>query len=107
MNDDARVFFLVYVLIATGISIPIALALEPKLKAHVPNIRPYKWGYYVGCMLIAGAPLALLGLYMALTEHKDTGKNLGLAAYFAAQVISGVFILRRRRWAWVLGTIVS
>jgi hypothetical protein len=108
MNDDIAGLFDLYFLAAIGFSIWIAFKLEKRLKMRLPHVRPYKWGFYTGCMGVAGAPLLLISP-IAISTAK-TGEDmlgvLALAAWLIIQSVCGFFIIKRRRWAWVIGTIL-
>ena len=107
MTDENIVLFDLYLLIAIGISIRMAFKLEKGLKIRLPHTRPYKWGFYAGCMGIACAPLGLLSL--AVIPTAKTGEDMlaifAAGVWFLVHTVCGIFIVRRKRWAWVVGTV--
>ena len=113
MNTDTIKSLLdLYVLVAVVASICIASSLEKSLKTRLPATRPYMWGFYTGCMGVACAPLAVvaaLGMAVAgINGRWETfGLFLALTAWLALSTVSGWFIIKRKRWAWLLGTILS
>src|SRR5438093_9586271 len=105
MNNDIITFSWLYIPIAIVGSIFAASKLERRLKACLPATRPYRWGYYVGCMGVACAPLAALAAIAALATGtkggwEDVGYFLGLAFFFALHAVCGWFIIHRKQWAW-------
>jgi drug/metabolite transporter (DMT)-like permease len=111
-TNDITLLSWLYVLAAIVSSIFVALALEKRLKIQMPATRPYRWGFYVGSMGLACAPLALFfGAATIVAGRNDRWEGVGycsvITVFFALHVICGWFIIRRTRWAWVIGTIFS
>jgi TPR repeat protein len=101
-----------YFFVAVVASICIASSLEKRLRARLPATRPYRWGFYNGCMGVACGPFAVLtalGMAVAgLNGRRETfGLFLALTVWLALFAVSGWFIIQRKRWAWVVGTVVS
>lgn len=71
-------------MIAVVVSMVMATRLEHKLKARLPHTRPYQWGFFLGCMGFWFGPA-----------------TLGISA------LCGWGIIKRRRWAWVVGTLLT
>src|ERR1035437_1896021 len=113
MNPDTiQSLLYLYGFVAVVPSICIASSLEKRLKARPPATRPYQWGFYTGCMGVACGPLAVLTtLGMAVAgingRWETFGLFLALTMWLALSAVSGWFIIQRKRWAWVLGTILS
>jgi len=110
--DNITSLSYLYILAASVGSIFAARALERRLKARTPATRPYRWGFYVGCMGLACAPLALmtaLGMVLAGTNGRweEFGAYLAYSVFFIIHMIAGWFIIERKRLAWVIGTIFS
>lgn len=101
-----------YIIVAALLSVVAAFVLESRLKRRLPNTKPFKWGYYVGSTGVACLPLAALCLLGALVNAaaNDWGnfsEMLGYAAWLAVCGVSGLFMIWRKRWAWIVGTILS
>src|SRR3954470_17766255 len=99
MNDELIGLWFLFLLVAIGVSIPVAFSLEKRVKARLPHTQPYKWGFYTGCMGVACAPLALLFLAVIPTA-KTSDETLGcfaLAAWLGVHGVSGWFIIKRKR----------
>ena len=112
MNADDTSLWCLYIFVAIIGSIFAARALERRLKAKTPATRPYRWGFYVGCMGVACAPVAavtVLGMVVAATNGRweAFGECLGYTVYFVINAVAGWFIIQRKRWAWVIGMIFS
>ena len=110
MDHHHNVFWPLVSLFATAISIPVALFLDKRLAARLPHTRPYKWGFYLGCMnIIVCAPLALLLFGIAGFGKTSDALLAGVVggAWFLFHAVCGFYIIKRRRWAWVLGTVLS
>jgi len=110
-NDISSLSYL-YIFPAIIGSIFAAQALERRLKAKTPATRPYRWGFYVGCMGVACAPPAVvtaLGMAVAATNARweAFGTCLAYTVFFVIHAVAGWFIIQRKRWAWVIGTIFS
>lgn len=110
MKSDAAASMVFLYFFATSIvSILVALSLEKRFKARNPATRPYRWGFYVGCVGIAWAPVVpifSLGAIVAGAKGQWFLSGLFLfgMAYILVQAVCGWFIIQRRRWAWVVGT---
>src|ERR1043165_3162238 len=76
-------------------------SLDRKRLSKCPGKYPYKWGYYTGLSLFS-APVWLLGL---------TGQGPGscVPALVLATVYwpTGIFVLKRRKWAAIAGTVLA
>lgn len=107
MSEEITALIWLYIFICVGGSIPIAFQLEKKLKEHLPRTRPYKWGFFFGCINMACAPLALLMLFLIPEGGDDAAIGLLLFIYFGVLTLCGYFIIKRKRWAWVVGTILQ
>lgn len=97
---------------AVIISLLAAYWLDLRLKARLPANRTFMWGFFFGCICIAFAPLAVLSGVeaMAAASRAKWAACQVHAIYtviFALNVVSGGFILRRKSWAWILGTCLS
>ena len=112
MNNPMELLFFVYGVAAIVGSIFAAGALERRLKLRSSASRPYRWGFYFGCMGLASAPLALVGI-LAMVEAgiKQTPQQFGFCLaytlFFSLQAVCGWFIAQRKRWAWVLGSLFT
>lgn len=110
--DDITLFSYLYFFVAVAASIFVALKLEKRLKARLPATRPYRWGFYVGCIGVAGIPfvalMALASLGAMITKQPGVATEcLVYTVYFAVQAVCGWFIIKRKRWAWAVGTAAS
>jgi hypothetical protein len=101
-----------YIFGAVIASIWAAQILEKRLKTRLPQTLPYRWGYYFGCMGLACAPFALFFacaviIFASYDKAELVGEYLVYTAYCGFQALCGWFIIKRRWWAWVFGTIFS
>jgi hypothetical protein len=103
VNDGSFSPTIIYAIVSQIVSIPSAFALEARRVKRSAETKPYTWGYYFGCSCLCWFPLGLLGVYVWITGSPNVGL---FALWFIAIGTSGVFIIRRRRWAWVVGTIL-
>ena len=97
---------------AVIISLLTAYWLDLRLKARLPANRTFMWGFFFGCICIAFAPLAVLSgveAMAAASRAKWAAYQVHViyAVVFALNAVSGGFILRRKSWAWILGTCLS
>jgi hypothetical protein len=113
MTADGITFFAnFYAFLAIIVCAVAAIRLENRLKLCNPETRPYRWGFYVGCIGVAGCPLALLTAVAGIDAVKAGQPGLAAgyltgAVYLAVQAVCGWFIIKRKRWAWVAGTATS
>ena len=113
MNPDTiHPLLYLYVFVAVVASICIASSLEERLKARLPATRPYRWGFYNGCMgsglrSACGGDCTWNG--GGRPKWQGGGFRLLLRLYSLAcgATVCGWFIIQRKRWAWVLGTVLS
>ena len=83
-NLTEYIIGVVLLMIAVGVSMAASDKLERTRKSRLPQTQPYQWGYFIGCLSFWFAPA-----------------TLGLSA------LLGWGIIKRRRWAWVVGTILT
>ncbi len=103
----------VYLVGALILSLLAAFWFDLRLKARLPANRPYTWGFFFGCLCIACCvPLAavsgletvraaLSGKWAACEIHAIYSLLFGLSA------ICGWGIVKRKGWAWILGTLLG
>lgn len=91
------------IFVATMFCILMSFSMERKLKKRLPNTRPYKWGFFVGCLDLVAAAIMLL---MFFIDTAVGDKPLYIAASVIG-VIFGYYIIKRKRWAWGVGTILT
>ncbi len=88
------------------VSIVVALLLEARLKPRRAWGLPYVWGYFQGSSgLIAGSLAFVAGLAGAEYGINSTVLTLILAGAIWAP--AGYYVIRRRRWAWIVHTAAS
>jgi hypothetical protein len=113
MNPDTiQSLLYLYGFVAVVASICVASSLEERQKSRLPATRPYRWGFYNGCMGVACAPLALLFLVAMVAsamagKGEAFGSSLVYSVWLTACALCGWFIIERKRWAWVVGTVLS
>ena len=84
---------LVVVLFASPIF--IASTLDSRLHNKQPNVRPYKWGYWMGCSCFL-PPLIMI-----------VGDFVPLLIIFSIFVPIGFLVIDRNRWALIVVTLLT
>jgi hypothetical protein len=93
----------VIVIVAIG-----AFRVDRERRSRNPGTRPFRWGYVQGVTMLISGLLGTLGNWGILTgAYKASPSAATGAAICFWTAISGALLLRRRRWSWVLGTILS
>jgi NADPH:quinone reductase-like Zn-dependent oxidoreductase len=82
---------------ATLAPIAVALVLDRRRRRRHPGERPFRWGYY----------FSLQSFVMALIVGGLLGSTLGAAVLGLVYAALAWAFARRRRWAWILLTILS
>ena len=88
----------------------ISFILEGRRKNNpAASPLPFTWGYYVGMSgFLMGAYCAFAAIFVALAGEKDAGASAaGLLILAAAWGPAGFYAMKRRKWAWVITTILS
>ena len=81
--------------------------LEGKANKNHPDRKPYTWGYFVGVgALTSGALYALLMFYAALEAYRDKDILIALGFLFAIHSIAGYYVIKRKKIAWVISTVL-
>jgi uncharacterized membrane protein len=112
-NGDWAVRFFLAGLIIVPVVIAFALAfpLESKRRKKSPGTLPYKWGYYWGVYWICFWSGGFLSIFLFdLTKPwsiQDKILAVGFVGIGAALAAPGYFVVKRRKWAWVVTTILS
>jgi hypothetical protein len=88
----------------------ISFILEGRRKNNAPpNQLPFTWGYFVAMSsFLLGSYIMLFALYIAVAAKED--RIVGGVLLFligAIWAVPGYYAIKRRRWAWVVTTIVS
>jgi len=109
VNVRITVLACYYLILAAIVCIFVARQLDEKRKVRLPMTRSYRWGYYLGCVAMSGAPVAMLALCSLMfgASVEDYGFLLTIACFFGLHAVCGWFVVQRQRWAWVLGTLAS
>jgi hypothetical protein len=87
----------------------VSIILEGRRKNVASlNELPYTWGFFQG---MNGLLMGLYSLYwavVALTTPEGSPISAGLFLMLAAiWCTAGYFVIKRRKWAWVVSTIAS
>jgi len=88
----------------------ISFVLESRRKKSAPAGQlPFTWGYFVAVSsFLLGFYLLLAAVYLALSAEQDSGPGTSLLLFLAGVWgIPGFYAIKRKRWAWVVTTIVS
>lgn len=84
----------------------ISAELNRSLENTNPNVKPYTWGYYFGLTgALSGFSFGLFYFIAGLASGADQVVLGGLYLLFFAAV--HVFIIKRKRWAWITGAILQ
>lgn len=95
--------FLIGLLAALG-----AFYLERRRRAAQGSTRPYTWGYFQGLSgLLVGLIVFFGTVALLFADALDQDGLLAGALLAGAWGIPGFLVIRRRRWAWVVHTVVS
>lgn len=107
MNDDAIYWGITIVCLV--ISIPAAFTMNDSLHKKHPELKPYAWGYYIGWMgTLSWSAIGILQFIAASNTYgsrSDTFAALGFVFLVAA--IAHFFIIKRNKWAWIIGIILQ
>ena len=88
------------------LSVGISAELNHSLENKDPNVTPYTWGYFIGLMgALSGFSFGLFYFIAGLALGADQVLVGGLYLLLFAAV--HVFIIKRKRWAWIVGTILQ
>lgn len=90
-------------------SVPAAFMLNGWQREKHPELSSYKWGYYCGCTgTFSYSVFAIFQFLDALGSYGSHSKMLFLFSLaFAVASIVHVGIIKRNKWAFVLGTVLS
>lgn len=80
-----------------------AYRLEGRHADKAPQTLPYTWGYWTGCSWLVWS--SLLGTGLLATSKSDDAVWVGML--FLVLAIPGYYVIKRRRWAWIVVTILS
>jgi len=107
MNDDAIYWGIT--IICLLISVPVAFSMNNALHKKHPDVKPYAWGYYIGLMgALSGTAVGILQFVAASRTYgsrSDTFVLLGI--FFLVTAVVHVFIVKRNKWAWIIGIILQ
>jgi len=90
--------------------------MDARYRELNPTAHSLKWGYIFGgasCFFGVLASIGFLGSFLStsISDVQDSVSNRLAAMYFlvwaAPLAVSGYFACRRKRWAWILATILS
>ena len=99
-------FHTVLTVICLVVSVAVAGDMNHSLENRDPNVTPYTWGYFIGLMgALSGFCFGLFYFISGLALGADQVFVGGLYLLFVGAV--HIFIVKRKRWAWILGTILQ
>lgn len=98
--EDRQITFMIQIVIIL-ISLPTAFSLNTKQQQLNPSLLPYKWGYFTG---VAGILSYVILAFLSIS-HDIYSIVFALIAFAAA--IPFTFIIKRHKWAWIAGSILS
>jgi hypothetical protein len=104
-----------WVVIVVGliVSAVIASFLETRRQSKTPSTMPYGWGYFFGLaeIMCVGLFTLLFAVCAIILFYHQQWYGFGgcaiVSAWCLIQGICGWFIIKRKRWAWTVGTIAS
>lgn len=103
MNYDA--IYWVIIIACLLISIPVSFSMNDSLHKNHPEVKPYAWGYYIGWMGMLNSSAFSIVQFISASKtygrNSDTFAVLGLILLIVA--ITHFFIIKRNKWAWVIG----
>lgn len=96
-----RLTYWVFMAVIMVVSICLAIYMNRRLQRNEPNVKSYIWGYYIGWNGV------ILGFILALLLIASNTPNKGFLIFIFFLIYSHIYILLRRKWAWILGTILT
>lgn len=101
--------YIALAIISALASVPAAFILNGWQRERHPELLPFKWGYYRGCTGTFGySTFAILQLVAALDSYGSRSRMLFiLTVAFALAAIVHIAIIKRNKWAFVFGTVLS
>ena len=107
MNDDA--IFWGITIICLLISVPASFSMNESLHKKIPDVKPYAWGYYIG--LIGALSGTAVGILQFVAASKTYGSRSDsfvlLGILFLVTAVVHFFIIKRNKWAWIVGIILQ
>ena len=72
-------------------------------RSAVPDIKPYRWGYFLGMMgLVAGMVIVMTLLPKIPTKQYPVGFTVYVMVLLLGVLTVFPAIIRKRRWGWIL-----
>lgn len=112
MIDDVTRWGTIYLgitIVCLAISIPAAFIMNASLHKKHPKLKPYAWGYFIGWTgMLSGSAFSILHFAAASETYgsrSDIFEVLGVLSLVTA--IAHFFIIKRNKWAWVIGIILQ
>jgi len=101
-----------YIILAIVASIFLAQLFEKRLKLKSPALLPYRWGYFFGLVetsfLLWALFFGVMAVLLAAAQQWEIcGEMIAVTVWCGTQGIAGWFIIKRKRWAWAVGTVAS
>ncbi len=107
MNFDPTFWLLIITCLL--ISFPISISMNKSLKKKFRKIKPFTWGYFTAWMgALSGTLLGVSQLATAMDTSGDHSKTIALfGLFFLITAVVHVFMIKRKRWAWLVGIILQ
>lgn len=86
---------------------PAALFLESRRERLRIGTRPYTWAYFQGTGSLLFGSVGSIATLLADGWTEEPGAIAFGLLLFATYAVSGWYVVRRRRWAWVLFTVMT
>ena len=91
------------------ISIPIAFKMSKDLHNAFPDLKPYAWGYYIGLSgALSSSVFSVVMIVIAININDSRSSfYFAFSVLFAISTVAHFFIIKRNKWAWVIGIILE
>ena len=100
-SEDTGSLYALHTILVLVVALPSGFLKNKAWMMSHPDQRSFAWGFFLSYAACLAAIYVPGGLVMG-------GVNgLATAAYGLVFTVAGVFMYKRRRWAWLVGTLLS
>lgn len=104
--EDVGLRWFIFIIMSLALG-TIAYWMNERFKKKNPGKKPYAWGFFTGlCGIASSAIWALYGI-LSLGKSWNPAGAWFLIAYALAMGGSGLYVIKRRKFAWIANTILQ
>ena len=96
-------------IISLILTVPFSLKEGEEFKSKNPKLLPFAWGFFVGYMGVVFSVISAASLFIGSGRKygSASAEMVALGVFMLLTALIHVYMIKRNKWAWLLGIIIS